>query len=303
MVESDTKTVLLDIAPREQWENAHGYCGEASLQAIGLYYGSWISQQLVRTINDGEFLLTDDGNDQNTITTLLFKYERWNFETEETPQYKNYCLWLKKQLMGHFPCIFTVYVTDLDEVAPSIEYDHIVPAIGIKYSTKTSDKYDSTDELYFFSLFENKVLHRKLCETDMIKTREKCDSDTLSGGSIPKDVGYGYAITGILDENHATFRVQLYINSWDEPNLSTGSEPIVMYGTVVVSNLIMSKHYALLRYNTYKNVPTSGNAADFLKSKYYARHDFMAQNGSTYTFKDPDGIPSNGSTYYRCVEI
>jgi hypothetical protein len=36
MSEVDTeKSVILDIPPRLQWGNGHGYCGETSLQAIG----------------------------------------------------------------------------------------------------------------------------------------------------------------------------------------------------------------------------------------------------------------------------
>ncbi|CAF4311410.1 unnamed protein product, partial [Adineta steineri] len=51
------KTILLNIPPRLQWANDNGYCGETALQSIGLYYGAWISQKLIRDINKGEYLL------------------------------------------------------------------------------------------------------------------------------------------------------------------------------------------------------------------------------------------------------
>ena len=31
------RTVELDIPARLQWDNANGYCGEASIQSIGTY--------------------------------------------------------------------------------------------------------------------------------------------------------------------------------------------------------------------------------------------------------------------------
>ncbi|CAF1530475.1 unnamed protein product [Rotaria sordida] len=51
--EPPQRTVLLDISPRFQWDHGNGYCGEVSLQCIGLYYGAWISQGLIRDINKG----------------------------------------------------------------------------------------------------------------------------------------------------------------------------------------------------------------------------------------------------------
>ena len=30
-------TVLLDIPPRLQWENDHGYCGETAIQSFGMF--------------------------------------------------------------------------------------------------------------------------------------------------------------------------------------------------------------------------------------------------------------------------
>ena len=31
------RTVILDIPPRLQWENGHGYCGETAIQSFGIY--------------------------------------------------------------------------------------------------------------------------------------------------------------------------------------------------------------------------------------------------------------------------
>ncbi|CAF3218586.1 unnamed protein product [Rotaria sp. Silwood2] len=52
-----TSSVQLDIPPRRQWSHGHGYCGETVVQMFGLYNGAWISQQLVRDVNHGEYLI------------------------------------------------------------------------------------------------------------------------------------------------------------------------------------------------------------------------------------------------------
>jgi hypothetical protein len=36
------KSVILDIPPRLQWGDGHGYCGETSLQAIGKVCSSYL---------------------------------------------------------------------------------------------------------------------------------------------------------------------------------------------------------------------------------------------------------------------
>jgi hypothetical protein len=32
-----SRTVLLEIPARLQWENGHGYCGETAIQSFGMY--------------------------------------------------------------------------------------------------------------------------------------------------------------------------------------------------------------------------------------------------------------------------
>ncbi|CAF1462459.1 unnamed protein product [Didymodactylos carnosus] len=260
---------------------------------IALYYGSWISQNLIRQINGGE-LLVGTGSDERTLSTLLFNYIEWNYNTEKEPQYKQYCVWLKQNLIKQYPCIMTVYLNGESDK----NYDHIMPVIGIDY--QINNVYDGNDVLYFHNLFQNQIINRRLA-TEM-GTRQSCKVGPYEGGCIPRDVTYGLAITGIIDKDHSTLPIKLYVNSWDEPNISLGAKPKILKGKIIVSNLISNQNYVLLRYNTYKTVPASGKESQFLNSKYDYRYDFLA-NGSTWTFNDPNGIYSNGSTYYRCVKF
>ncbi|CAF2513620.1 unnamed protein product [Rotaria sp. Silwood2] len=263
----------------------------------GLYYGCWISQQLIRSINEGELLITDDENDADTLDTLLFDFERWPFDNEREPQFEKYCAWLKQHLVRQHPCIIAVYVDDADD--KSDEYDHIMPAIGIQYSG-TDHVYNPQDVILFYNLFDLKLLERQLSKKDMIKTRGACKNTTDTGGCLPQQINYGYAILGIKDEQQVTVPVRLKVNLSNEPNVSMGADPVIMQGTVVVLDLVPDRNYVLLRYNSYKQVPKSGDTQAFLRSNYHKHHEFRADS-CTYTYVDPEGIPSNGSTYYRCV--
>lgn len=266
---------------------------------IGLYYGCWISQQVVRTLNGGtQLLISSSGKNKATISNLLFKVEQWSSDRQAQPQYKQYSVWLKKYLSQGIPCIIGNYV---DDALNDSDYDHIMPVIGINYYDPVTS-YNPNDAISFYSLFELTTLQRKLNTNDLVKTRGTCGNTTSEGGCIPVNVDYGYAILGIKDSDKVTLPVSLSVDRSDEPNLSTGEKPALMAGTVTVSNLVNGHKYALLRYNSYVNVPISGKAAKFLSSKYYKRYNFQATD-TTYTYVDPVKIWTNGTTYYRCVSL
>ncbi|CAF1196281.1 unnamed protein product [Didymodactylos carnosus] len=266
---------------------------DISCTFVALYYGSWISQNIIRQINGGELLL-GIGSEKRTLSTLLLNYIEWNNNKTKQSQYKQYCLWLKQNLIKGYPCIITVYLDGENDK----DYDHIIPVIGIDYQIK--NVYNKNDVLYFHNLYQNQIIKSRI--NTMMSTRKLCKKRTYDGGCIPRDITYGLAITGITDKNHLTLPIRLYVNSWDEPNISLGARPKILHGTIVISNLIPNRKYVLLRYDTYKTVPTSGKESKFLKSKYDYRYEFQAI-GNTWTFNDSNGIHSNGSTYYRCVKL
>ncbi len=91
---------LLNLQPREQWENSHGYCGETSIQTDALYYGTYISQDLARKIAGSELLISE--NDDQLFDAL--KFDEWNFNTT-SPQYKSYLVWTKRHLKKGHPFV------------------------------------------------------------------------------------------------------------------------------------------------------------------------------------------------------
>jgi hypothetical protein len=67
------------------------------------------------------------------------------------------------------------------------DYDHIVPAVGIRY--KNEDEYDEDDELIFYDLYDKEVIKKKLSEDEFGSTRATIDKkEDPYDRCIPLDV-------------------------------------------------------------------------------------------------------------------
>lgn len=289
-VASPQASLDLGIPPRHQWENGHGYCGETSVQSIGLHFGAWISQQIVRDAGGGEFLLAV--NDAKALKALHFDFVSWDYKNQSTPQFDDFAVWTKSHLVQNHPVIVALYVTDGDN---DPDYDHIVPAVGVDYSRLSS--YDASDTLIFNDDFNDRI---QRTFGNLVATRSSCAYDTLSGGCIPKKYDYGTAVSGITDKQKVSLPVAMAVDRSDEPNVSTGEAPAPIHATITVSGLTAGKKYALLRFDDTDDLPTTGSASDFLKSKYGIRVDFTA-GGPNWTYAD--SFMSDGVAYYRAVPL
>ncbi|CAF1141238.1 unnamed protein product [Adineta ricciae] len=294
--------VRLDIPSRLQWDHDNGFCGETAIQSIGLYYGAWLSQKLVRTINQGEYLMQrvsdDDCRDPlRTLSILHFTYDEWDWKNSPEPQFRSFCYWMKKSILHRHPVIFGVC---LESSSGFETYDHIVPAVGIRY--RNEDEYDPNDELIYYDLFSRDEMKRHMNEEEFGSTTTiMCEKDYAEYGCIPLNINYGIAITGIVDEDRVTLPIQLSVSSYEEPNVDFDEEPIEMIGIVQITDLIVGNVYILLRYSSYEHVPTKGDANIFLQSKFDAKHQFTAHQ-TTYTYKDAKSIFSTDCVYYRCIQ-
>ncbi|CAF3730116.1 unnamed protein product [Rotaria sp. Silwood1] len=215
--ESPQHTVLLDISPRFQWDHGNGYCGEVSLQCIGLYYGAWISQGLIRDLNKGEFLLqrmspNDKRDPLRTISLLRFEYDEWDWKNSPPAQYREFCRWMKLSLVRKHPVMFGIFLPDDD----CDDYDHIIPAVGIRY--RYSDVYDPDDKLTFYDLYSPRAFERCLSEETMASTRADMSTINIRGERIPLITDYGIAITGVRDKDRVTLLVHLAVSARDEPD-------------------------------------------------------------------------------------
>ncbi|CAF3238217.1 unnamed protein product [Rotaria socialis] len=141
-----------------------------------------------------------------------------------------------------------------------------------------------------------------MSKNDLAATRKTSQKDSDEGGCRPLDIDYGIAVTGIVDENHVTLPVRLSVSASNEPNThhEYAESLIEMDGIVKIRDLVVGESYVLLRYSSYKHVPSNGTINDFLSSKFDEKFEFVA-NEKTYIYEDPKKIPSTGSVYYRCV--
>jgi hypothetical protein len=284
---SAAASVQLDIAPRKQWNNNNGYCGECSIQQIALYYGAYISQYRSRQLIDPTQVqdVWVPENSAPIFDALRLNYDVWN-SAQAQPQYQAYLVWIKKHLKQKHPVIIDVFVAGESDPA----YDHIMTAVG--YTSVDALTYHAEDRLLFTDHYLNAYYNRSF--GSIYDTRSMNGNGARYEYCIPRDVDRGCAVTGIKDTSGTARRVYLKVNRWDEPNISKGALPVVLTGTIKVTGLTPGKSYALLRYNNYKNVPTS----NYLNSLFSKKTVFKATS-STQSFTDT--FKSSAFVIYRCV--
>lgn len=99
-----------------------------------------------------------------------------------------------------------------------------------------------------------------------------------------------------------TLPVHLSVSQSTEPDPCSTDQPMEMDGIVTIDNLTVENVYILLRYSSYKNVPTKGNVEAILQSNYETKYLFTATD-TTHVYHDPKNIISTKSVYYRCLPM
>jgi len=276
-------SVRLHIPPRIQWPNNDGYCGEMSIQSCGLYYGDYISEGLCRRVAGGEVLIYV--NDTNVLDSLSLTYNEWD-PNPPPPQYKNYLDWVKGYLDNKQPVIITVYISGLSDP----DYDHIIPAIG--FYAKNVGTYTDTDSLTYNTNFDTVPFSRVF--STLYGTRSVANSSAPFLYYVPQNVDYGVAVTGITDPRHVTRPVHIVLSVDSEPNVSIGMTPVMLKAQIIADSLTIGKSYALLRYNSYRTVPSTGFSPSNANSAMY----FTA---TAITKTVVDSFMSDTAVFYRCV--
>jgi hypothetical protein len=293
---SPAKTsVLLPIAPRIQWNEHGGYCGETCVQSFALYYGEYISQYEVRALYGptqkvkSQFLVgAPDHRDQKVLGDLHLTSQEWN-DNESGPQYQDYLAWVKQELSSGHPVIGTVYINGLHDS----DYDHIVPFVGYQ-SAQDGTAYHPGDHLLFYDNFSLKTISRSFSSLPATRTQANQGSHEYY---LPQQVDYGVAVTGIVDPNHETVPVQLSINRSSEPDpfAKPPPQPVTLKGTLTISSLVPGQSYTLLRYDDPTKVPDS----HFLAAGGYASEQQFTATATVQTLYDT--FSSDGCVIYRCV--
>ncbi len=330
------------LPPRVEWDttdnpvNPYGYCGEVSFQTVALYYGVWVSQQEVRNLNTGgntTAIILGDGHSEAVLGALKLHYDVWDFNNQANPQFQNFMVWAKSYLVRNLFPIFAVYVSDHSSFDP--DYDHILPAFGIRTSDAAQTTFDPGDVVYY----NNNVGDDHTQQTGMVwrdfGTLVQTPNDPMSttdpiqcgdsskpvieqgfpwsgspnGGCVPQQVDYGVSVTGIVDDNSATVPARLLVTNKDgsfnstEPDPNNGGKPVELRGHATCgafdAPLVPGKSYTLLRYNSLAKVPTSGNA-QFFAGASDVQHAFTA-TANEYTWDDPTAFLNTAVVVYRCV--
>ncbi len=284
---SAAASVLHDIPPRTQWDDNNGYCGECSIQSIALFFGTYISQYRAREIIDPtqQQDVWVPENSGPIFDALRLNYQVWNSGLP-TPQYQAYLIWAKAHLQQGHPVIIDVFVNG--ESSP--DYDHIMPATG--FTSTSTNTYIASDTLVFNDNYDSTPYTRTF--GSLWDTRSMNGNGATYEYCIPRDTDYGCAVTGVKDTTGTLLPLSLKLNRWDEPNLIQGKSPATLTATIRVRSLTTGSSYALLRYNTYSAVPTSG----YLTSAYSTKTVFTATNTSHNL---TDTFLSDKIVIYRCV--
>lgn len=148
-------------------------------------------------------------------------------------------------------------------------------------------------ELIFHDLFEETSFTRTF--DSIWDERSMQRNDSKYEYCIPKEVEYGVAVIGIVDEKNETVPVSLTVDAWDEPNVTLGEAPELVHATITMDSLTPGTEYVLLKYTDCNHVPNS----DFLDSSA----DRVIQFAATATSKTlADSFMSDTLAIYRCVK-
>jgi len=290
-----TTGVLLNIPPREMWgwgPGVDGYCGEASFQIVGIYYGNYVSQEEVRYADGDEELLVAV-NDEDAASTLKYVYSEWDYD-QKTPQSTKFLDTIKSNLDKGIPMIAGWYER---QPKGDADYDHVMPIVG--YDASSAGKVSAVYHVDFY------IRDYTITTTaELFATRKECTQTKTPvqpyDYCLPEDVDYGILVSGNIDKNKETFRTLLEMDRWNEPDWGAEDKlhekPVAMSVKAHISGLTAGKKYSVLRFDDPRSIPSS----NFLAGSYDEKYDFVATS-SDYTMSIPDTIMSDGSYFFRTV--
>lgn len=294
----------MNLPGRQQWGNRDGYCGSMSIQSAALYYGNWISQDMVRhSVGNKEILHT---NIAAAISQLRFGVDAWQYTQYSIPQWQPYLQWMKKSLANGWPVMWFIYCKG-DSHGPHDGgyYDHIEPVFGVwsNYSL-TDDNYYGEDVLVHNSDYDGNHYYRSFDSLpDTAAMDGNCANAQPGVGNnemypcIPSDnYNYGFAISGLVDPDMIVLPSQLSISSSSEPDLDNGAPPVNFTGILNATSLTPGQAYIIYRYDdenkcpgckgTVWYQPSIPTNSDYANSDFDFTHKFTADSTS-YVFKDP----------------
>jgi hypothetical protein len=290
--------MLLDIPPRYMWgwgAGLSGYCGSASIQSVGIYFGNWLSQDTVRAVTGAtgpshEIELGSDGccAAADVLRALRLNATQWPYWAEARPQAPAFLRWLAAAVDAAEPAIFGLYM----KTETGSRFDHIVPLVGFGASGQ---------QLIFNDLHANRS--QTVRTPGFIRSRAQCRAmlPWLERFSycLPDDINYGLRVHGNADAEGELLPTRLTMASRSEPDYSAedgwGETPCLLTATLTASRLLPGQPYTLLRFDRRSAVPDRGF---LLAGGAAVRVEFIA---ATSTQRWDVSFPSNSTIFYRVV--
>ncbi len=264
-----------------------GYCGEASFQSHGIFYGNWITQEIVRNSADRHELLIGN-NDVKAANELKFKYE--NFPSRGAKEGQQFVDWTSTQIdKGN------VVVAGFGDKWPAEDYKHIMPIVGYK-----KDSAGKILGLFYNDLY---ITTGPLYRTPATECLVTPPVDLPHFYCIPTGPIYAIALQGNVDTENVTERMKIIIKDEDEPDWGVEDKlneaPIKMNISGQIVGLTPGSNYTILRFESPSQVPTS----KFVESMKWTKSWQFTATSNIYDAVDFDTFMSNSSIFYRVVEF
>ena len=309
----------IDAVPRKQWGDSGGFCGALSIQVIGMSYGVYHSQDVIRKqaprsdpLGHGDDDLGYEilhSNINGAMENLGFEYESWDWENQPKPQGKNYLKWMKRKLAAHNGIVQFVLCkgdqhNSYGDRRNPVPYDHIEPFFKL-YSLDGDGDVRDDDIVCHGSDYspdgENNFGYFRQFDSllDDLDMEGNC-ADAGSGYGknemypcIYEDLTYGTAISAIKGES-GDIKVSLTVNTTDEADVREDEPPTPLQGSLKIRGLSAGEHYLLQRYDGLGNFPFNANNPS-------ATFKIVGTDEDVMTWVDPETFISNNSTLYTVV--
>jgi len=298
---------IIGLKPGVQWMDHGGYCGSWSIQHGALAKGAWISQQQVRDHsspgggNDNEILET---NIDDALDKLKLKAEGFDYKNLPTPQAKTYLKWIKSKLAAGHAVVWMIMMSfqagqyPLYPSLPYGIYGHIEPVVGVMSDHPLNDtEYYDDDVLLHFTDADDQTYYRSMASLPDDQWMNKTCTKAIAYPGAPcvyEKWGFGWAIEGVQDERPGVPVLLSVEPAESEPNTRLGEPPIMLRGTLAISNLTEGERYAIYRWDSVADA--------FNYSRARLVRNFTAA-GPSESYEDPVHIASSSATYFRCVPL
>lgn len=275
------QTYLLDVPGRFQYDDRNGFCGEVSIQMLMLEYGIWIPQETARSAGSSDPYsdLLPGENYNKALRRLKIRHDEFKGKG-----YKSFIRWAKKHLMKGSGVVEVAYIKG----GQFSEYDHVMPIVGIRTSTKS---YSDKDVLYVHTNYARRPVQRRVGDYWCTRAHKK-DSYT-KGGCIPLNTKWGHALKGPKYLGIGP-KVELSVSSSAEPGLGRSK---TFKGKATIRGLDAGREYVLYQITRLDKVPDNPGARIGGAAKKVKFKATKAEHTVQVTF------PSRTPAYFICVPL